>query len=84
MPNVPIEVTPELVRTVDAMSWKGYGKLLGLMIIPLVLYHILFHTDTVSDQDLAAHGGQVEERLDALASQVTRLDQTVQDLAPPQ
>ena len=72
MPNASIEVTPELVRTVDAMSWKGYLKLLGLFIIPLLFYHILFHRGRTN----------TEERFDALEVEVIGLKQAVQDLSP--
>ena len=70
MPNGLPEVTPELARTVDTMSWKGYLKLLGLFVIPLFFYHILFHKD-----------GTNEERFDALEVEVTEIKQAVQDLS---
>ena len=56
------------------MSWKGYLKLLGLFIIPLGIYHLLFHRD----------GTNTEERFDALEVEVSEIKQAVQDLSSPE
>ena len=75
MPNTPIEVTPELVRTVDAMSWKGYLKLIGLFVIVAVGSITVYHyTSGNSEARFDRIEAAAEARFDRIEERLIRIE----------
>lgn len=64
MPNGKIEVTPELVRAVDAMTWRGLAKLALLFLVvaggSIAIYHYT--------------AGSSEARFDSIEDRLTRIE----------